>query len=55
MSGKGDQVSDQDLECHGKDLILHKAVYEAKNCFDQAGLKVMTEKSFCHVPVFPKE
>lgn len=33
-------IGDQDLDCHGKDLILDKGVYEARIHFDRAGLKV---------------
>lgn len=33
-------TGDQDLDCHGKDLILDKGVYEARIHFDRAGLKV---------------
>lgn len=36
-------IGDQDLDCHGKD----KGVYEDRNHFDQAGLKLI--KSFCDV------
>lgn len=39
-------VGDQDLDCHGKELILDKGVYEARIHFDRAGLKVMIEKLF---------
>ena len=53
MSGKGKiWIGDHDLDCHGKDLILDKGVYEARNHSDQAGIKVMTEKSFCDVHVY---
>lgn len=47
MSGKENiWIGDQDLDCHGKD----NGVYEARNHFDQAGLKLI--KSFCDGHVY---
>ena len=51
MVGKGKIWVDQDLDSHGKDLILDKGVHEARNRLDQANIKVMTEEQFCVVHV----
>ena len=52
ISGKGKVcIGDQELDCCGKDFILDKGVYGARNHSDQASLKVMIEEWLCDVYV----